>query len=83
VPEFPQYNIPMNLKPHEKCGYCSSTQWKETFVNTSKKMDLFTGKVCKYWRATSTCSECNMITYWHIDPDEPYQQIKNGRKRNK
>jgi hypothetical protein len=83
VPEFPQYNIPMNLKPHEKCEYCSSSQWKETFVNTAKRMDLFTGKVCQHWRATSTSSESNMVTYWHEYPDEPYKELKNARKRNK
>jgi hypothetical protein len=73
----------MNLRPHEKCTYCSSSQWKDTFVNTSRRVDLFTGEVCKNWRATSTCSECNMVTYWHVNPDKAYHPLKNARKRNK
>lgn len=83
MPEFPQYNIPMDIRPYESCVYCNSKKWKDTFVNTAKRMDLFTGKVCNSWRATSTCCECGMISYWHINPDYPYPTIKNARKRNK
>lgn len=79
-PEFPQYHIEMNIKPPFSCEYCNGKKWKKSVVNVSSRVDLFTGLKCKFWRASSNCKSCGMITYWKVDPDYPYAEINEKKK---
>lgn len=67
----------MNIQPYVCCEYCDVKKWGIATVNTAKRIDLFTGEKCTKWRANSDCKNCGMSTYWHIDPDQPYEPIDN------
>ncbi len=73
--EFPNYNIPMDIQPYEPCEYCDKRNWGIATVNVAKRVDLFTGEICKNYRGSSDCKECGMQTYWHISPDKPYDPV--------
>jgi hypothetical protein len=73
MPEFPQYEIAMDIQPYEPCEYCDNKNWAFSIVNTASRIDLFTGVKCKLWRGSSICKHCGMTTYWKIDPDMPYE----------
>jgi hypothetical protein len=80
VKDFPKYNITMNIQPSSECDYCGEKSWAFATVNTSKRIDLFTGSECKMWRASSICLKCNMLSYWHVDPDVPYEEVTQDER---
>ena len=71
----------MDIRPADACNYCEKDNWSITIVDTSDKIDLFTGNKSLNYTGASTCLDCGMVTFWKVEPDKPYppsNQNRNG-----